>query len=130
MFRAALIIPLFLHACWAKDETISAFTGTGTVWTLTEFEGGDPVFSASITFPEQGQIAGKGPCNSFTAAQSAPYPWVEITDLAATKRACPELDGEAKFFQAISAAVLAEVAGKVMILTTQDGSEMVFGAVE
>ncbi len=114
-----------------KDETISGYATPGVTWTLSELGGAPYPTRATLTFPpEEGQIAGKAPpCNSYSATQSAPYPWFEAGGpVAATKRACPDLPAETAFFDALARVTLAEVAGEVLILSTEDGFEMVFQA--
>lgn len=83
---------------------------------------------ATITFPKQGQIAGTAPCHSYSATQTAPYPWVEAGPILATKRACPDLDAETNFFAALSQASISEVSGDTFLLSDNNGHEMVFTA--
>ena len=42
---------------------------------LAELDGAPFDATATIRFPEEGRIAGEGPCNLYSAAQGAPYPW-------------------------------------------------------
>ncbi|MEM9710477.1 MAG: META domain-containing protein [Pseudomonadota bacterium] len=120
-----LILPLILGLC-APDETVSGYAEPDAVYGL-ETLGGEAVgYEAHIAFPEKGRVQGAGPCNIFSASQSVPYPWIEIGPIAATKRACPDLAGEAAFFAALEAAELVEVAGDVLILTDGAGAEAVF----
>ncbi len=119
-----LVISAF-GACSA-DETISGYADPEAVYDLAEFEGSTAQFEASIAFPEEGRTAGAGPCNQFIAEQSAPYPWFEIGPIAATRRACPELEAEQQFFERLGMMTLAEVSGDVLILSNDDGEEMVF----
>ena len=48
--------------------------------------------------------------------------------MAVTRRACPELAEETRFFQTLEDMTLAEVQGPVLILSNEDGTEMVFEA--
>lgn len=116
-----------LSGC-VTDETLSGFVEPGTVFELRTLDGDTFNARANITFPEPGQVAGQGPCNSFSARQSAPYPWFAIDAIAATRRACPELSQEAAFFDALGAMTLAEVSGRTLILPDSEGQEMVFEA--
>lgn len=111
-----------------RDETISGYADPDVTWTLIELGGAPFKARATISFPEEGRIAGEAPCNSYRATQSAPYPWFEAGAIAATRRACPELAAEAAFFDALARVTLAEVAGEVLILSAEDGFEMVFHA--
>jgi len=123
----ALAAFIFVKAA-GKDETISGYATPGVTWTLSELSGTPYPARATLTFPEEGRIAGKAPCNDYSATQNAPYPWFEAGPVAATKRACPDLPAETAFFDALARVTLAEVAGEVLILSTEDGFEMVFRA--
>ncbi|WP_281823375.1 META domain-containing protein [Jannaschia rubra] len=126
MKRALLLLSL-LAAC-RGDETISGYADPATVWRLTELDGAPFDARATLTFPAQGKVAGQAPCNTFTATQGVPLPWIEIRDIASTRMACPDLAQETRFLDALRAMTLAEVAGDVLILGTDEGHEMVFRA--
>ena len=126
MTRAG-VIALFL-GLWScgQDETISGYADRTATYRLSELNGQTFAADASISFPEKGRIEGRGPCNTYTAQQSAPYPWIDIGPIAATKMACPELERETAFFAALDAAAFAEVGPDLLILSNDDGGEMVF----
>lgn len=117
---------LGLAAC--ADETVSGYAGTDAVWLLTEIDGKAADYTATLRFPRQGRVTGSGPCNTFGAAQTAPYPWFAPGPVEATERACPDLDGEQAFFAALEEMTLAEASGDVLILTDGAGRQMVFRA--
>ena len=124
--RLALLLPLLLSALSCGDETISGYTDRGAVFQLRELDGAHYPARATLSFPEEGQVAGEGPCNSFRASQSAPYPWFAPGPIAATRRACPDLEAESRFFAALSEMTLIEAQGDTVILTNEAGREMVF----
>ena len=108
--------PIWLWAltgCVFGDETVSGYADREAVWQLKEIGGIAFDASASLQFPEKGQISGSGPCNSFTAIQTVPYPWLNVQALAATRKACVDLDDEQQFFSALQAMTLAEVSGDI-----------------
>ncbi len=115
-----------LTACGVSDETISGYADQTAIYELSALQDDPAPFRASITFPEQGRVAGAGPCNLFAAEQISPYPWFELGPIAATRRACPDLDAEQQYFELLSAMTLAEVNGDVLILSNEAGQEMVF----
>jgi heat shock protein HslJ len=125
MRLAALIFLLLTSAC-QRDETISAYGAGDKLWHLSEIDGKAFPSRATLSFSEPGRIAGVAPCNTYSGRMEAPYPWFEATEIAATRRACPDLAAEAAYFHALSAMTLAEVAGETLILSTPDGREMVF----
>ena len=59
-----------------------------------------------------------------------PYPWIKIENIAATKRACPDLAAESAYFTSLQAMTLSEVLGDVLILSNDEGDEMVFRKVQ
>lgn len=125
--RGAALALLALAAC-AGDETVSRFADGAATYRLSEIDGASFPARATIRFAEAGRVSGTGPCNSFTAPQIVPYPWIEIGPIAATRRACPALEAERRYFAALREMTLAEVAEGTLILSTPEGREMVFQA--
>lgn len=125
---ALTILPLLVPTgCIGPDETISGYAGQRD-WHLVSLGDAPYPAAASLRFPAPGEVRGQGPCNGFTATQAAPYPWIEIGPIAATRRACPDLAAETDFFAGLEAAQFAEVGGDVLILSGPEGPEMVFHA--
>ena len=108
---------------------MSGYADPDVIYRLAEIDGTAFTANATIAFPEQGVARGEAPCNIWSATQSAPYPWLDLGPIAATRRACPDLDAETAFFEALGAMALAEVQGPVLILSNDQGREMVFRAV-
>lgn len=127
MTRLGLPLVLTLSAC-AGDETLSAYARPGAVYALQEIDGAPFAARATLRLPGAGQVAGEAPCNQYSARLTVPHPWFALDTLSATERACPDLQAEAAFFAALSAMTLAETAGEVLILSNDDGREMVFRA--
>ncbi|PWE32535.1 META domain-containing protein [Maritimibacter sp. 55A14] len=125
MLRFALPLLLGLSFC-DRDETVSGYAGTDQGWILAEIDGTAFPARATLHFPEEGRIAGEAPCNSYSGTQAVPYPWFEASAIAATKRACPALDAEAAYFEALGEMTLAEVSGRLLILSNDEGRMMVF----
>ena len=122
---AAVALPL----AGCADETVSGYVGREGPWRLVELDGAAFAARATIAFPEPGRIAGEAPCNVFSGAIAVPYPWFALSGLAVTRRACPDLAAEGAFFAALQAMRQAEVSGDVLVLTAEDGRQMVFRAV-
>ena len=127
--RRLLTLPLLaaLAAC-AGDESLTAYGAADKTWVLTEIDGAPALARTTLSFPEPGRLAGRAPCNAYSGAQTAPYPWFEVGPIASTKVACPDLAFEQSYFAALSAMTLSEVSGDILVLSTPEGREMVFKA--
>lgn len=110
------------------DETISGYLSADAVWTLETINGVGFDARATLTFPEEGKVAGDAPCNSYSGTQIVPYPWIGIENLAVTRKACSELPQETTFLATLTDMTIAEVSGNTLILTNDQGNEMVFRA--
>ncbi|MCD2361295.1 META domain-containing protein [Sulfitobacter mediterraneus] len=122
----AALIPLSLVAGCFADETLRGHGAADKIWVLAEARDFTATPSITLTFPEQGRIVGQAPCNSYGTTMDVPYPWFETGPIAATKRACPELETEVAFFDALGSATLSEVFGNTLMLSDDDGMLMVF----
>ena len=123
----AIAIAVALASGPASDETLAAYAEDGTVYALHELGGAPFEAEATIGFSE-GMAGGRAPCNSWRAELAVPYPWFELGPVAATRAVCPDFAEERRFFEALGAMTLAEVAGPVLILSDGAGREMVFRA--
>lgn len=122
-----LIVATLAASC-ERDETLTAYGASDRTWTLQSLDGAPFAARATLTFPAEGSVAGMAPCNSFRGRQSAPYPWFAAGPLLTTRRACPDLKAEQAFLRALEDMSLAEIAGDVLILSNDQGREMVFSA--
>lgn len=128
-FLIACAAFILLTAC-RKDETVTAYGAAKRTWHLTEVDEQAVTYEATLRFPEAGLITGDAPCNTYFATMTVPYPWFEAQDIAATRRACPELASETAFLLALSQMTLSEVLGDTLILSTPEGRKMLFKAHE
>ncbi|WP_425046623.1 META domain-containing protein [Primorskyibacter sp. S87] len=128
--RLLIFLPLIGLSTCESDETVAAYGAAGPTWQLQSLDNTSFSADASLQFEDGGKISGKGPCNSFSAAQTAPYPWFEVSDLVATSASCPSLEAEGAYFAALMAMTQSEVSGNVLILRNDAGHEMLFKAGE
>ena len=124
--RYLLVPGLLATLAGCGDETSSGYATPGAEYHLQEINGTAFPARATITFPEKGRIAGYGPCNSWSATQSAPYPWFKATSIGGTEIACPDLDQEQIFYQRLAAMTLIEFSGPTLLLANDAGDEMLF----
>jgi heat shock protein HslJ len=125
MMRISLILLSILTACF-KDETVSGQTGDASIWVLETMNGIKVSSNITITFPEEGQIAGQATCNRYFGKQTVPMPWFEIKELGSTKMVCPELNLEAQYFRLLQEMTTAEIAQNMLILRADAGNSMIF----
>ena len=110
------------------DETISGYANPDISYQLIEIAGVPAAYTATIMFPQEGSVTGKGPCNSYAAEQTAPYPWFEVGFIRATRAACPDLKFEQEYFDMLTKVTTIEVLENIVILRNEDALEMVFVA--
>lgn len=126
--RALLFVAAFALTGCFKDESLTGYGAANRVWLLQTIDEAPFTASAHLTFPSPGRIEGQASCNSFSANQTAPYPWFTLTVLIATEMACNDLAAEAQFFEALEQMSLSEVLGDTLILSNDAGRQMVFRA--
>ncbi len=110
------------------DETVWRYGGADREWHLVTLNGAPFRSTATLTFPARGQVAGKGPCNSFRSTNSTPYPWINLSPITATRRSCPDLQDEVAYFDALSKASVVVVTGDTLTLSDEEKPLMVFTA--
>ncbi|MBD3676906.1 MAG: META domain-containing protein [Rhodobacteraceae bacterium] len=120
------LLPLLLLAACAGDETISGYADPAARYRLLEMDGNPAGPAVTIAFPEEGKITGAGPCNSYGARQTVPYPWISVEDLFSTERACPDLAFEARYLDRLRGVSLAEASDNTLILSDEDGPVLVY----
>jgi len=123
-----ILAAIFALALTFPDETLRRYGGANNDWHLVTLNGVPFNSSASIAFPARHQIAGQGPCNRFSTSNTKPYPWIEIGPIAATRRACPDLDTEAAYFESLRAATIAIIENDTLTLSDEDKTLLVFKA--
>lgn len=122
-----LLLIALLAGCGA-DETVSGVVSPETVFLLESIADAPFAAKATITFPGAGKVLGEAPCNRWSAAQSLDFPLVKIGPILSTKRACAQQADEAAFFAALETMRRVDATGRVLILSDNAGTEMVFRA--
>jgi heat shock protein HslJ len=125
MIRGSIFLLSILTACFT-DETVSGQTDEQAVWMLSTMNGAPVSTRITITFPEEGRIAGQAACNKYFGSQTMPMPWFEVKNLGATKMACPDLGLEVQYFETLQQTTTAEIIGDMLILRTDTGNALVF----
>ena len=119
-----LALLVLLAGCIGGDETVSKYIDHPK-WQVVSLNGA-PLVGATLDLSEPGRVSGRAHCNQYFAEQSAPYPWFKVGPIGATRMACPDLENEQAYFDALSSMTLAEANGPVLILSNDDGDALVF----
>ncbi|WP_157966298.1 META domain-containing protein [Oceanibium sediminis] len=122
----ALAAVSILAACAPLPDTVGEAAPAGTVYRLAAFNDAPVTFGATVRLLNDGKVSGAGPCNTYTAVQKAPLPWLEITDLASTRRTCDQQRSEDAFFIALQAMDFAEIGGDSLLMTNNAGQSLFF----
>jgi len=117
-----------LNACEQPDETVTAYAKHDGPYQLATMNG--EIFSATATIDLRvtGTVSGHGPCNAYRTSQTAPYPWIELGPITATRRGCPDLDAEAAFLEILGKMTIVEASNEILILSNDARDRMVFHA--
>ncbi|MEJ6399295.1 META domain-containing protein [Yoonia sp. 208BN28-4] len=124
MLRVFPII-IMLSTC-GPDETLTGYGQTDDVYVLQTMNDTPVAQRITLSLSDPGRISGDAPCYSYTARQTAPYPWFDVSPIAAMRMACPDLALEVDFFAGLQSMMFAEALGDTLILTNEDGDSMVF----
>ncbi|WP_247744790.1 META domain-containing protein [Shimia sp. R11_0] len=119
---------LVLANC-GPSETVTQYGGSTYDWRLTEIDGTEVTYQATLELSENGAVDGAGPCNGFSGSQSAPYPWIDIQIDFVEELYCADIDHEEAYLAALSEMSLVEVAGTTMIMSNEAGRQMVFSGI-
>lgn len=122
---AAIMATILIAGCTQNDETFTAYTPQGT-YVLSEINGTETTVETTLTIGENGQFSGRAACNSYNATSIVPYPWFEVTGIAATKMACPNLADEQTYFATLQSMTLAESSSTVLILSNDANESLTF----
>jgi len=107
-----------------QDQTVRAYGADDHIWQLIELRDSPFTAHATLHFPHIGVITGKAPCNSYRAEMHIPYPWFGVSQIASTKRTCPELAAETAFFAALKESSLSNVGQDTLTLSNEAGDPL------
>lgn len=121
-----LLFFLVVVAGCLRDESVTGYAPG--LWRLEQSSAVQIRTESEITLDltTRGQISGRGPCNSYSATQTAPYPWFTPGTIASTRAACPDLAAEHAYLARLARMRLAEVSGPVLILSNDAGETLEF----
>lgn len=124
LLAAPLVV--LLAACSSRGPSVKAPATPQGTWRLVDLAGSEALVDppATLTFSEDGKIAGSGSCNRFFGTAKVASGSIEIAGLGSTKMACPEpiMGQEQRYFEALSGATRYEVEGSQLTIWVK-GSE-------
>ncbi len=125
----------FLLGC-ARCQRTSADPGvipesgkglTGTVWRLADLGGGGVLdrVEATLEFPEEGKVVGKGSCNRFFGSVKIEGERISFGPLGSTRMACPEAvsNQESKYLEALQSAERFTIDGSTLLIHSRGKEE-------
>lgn len=101
----------------------------GTAWQLVSFDGGTPAGIITAQFDAEGRVTGSGGCNSFGGSYITEGDGIQFSQMITTERACLNDDvmsQEAAFYEALSTAVVFNIADDELILIYGDNQTLTF----
>lgn len=124
----AVLLALPLAAACAMEpmtpaEAPAAPPLSGSTWMLERLGDAASPVPVSLSFVD-GRLSGEGPCNRYMGGYEQTGAALDIGAVAATRRACPHLDIENRYFGALTDAAAVEVAGDTLVLRAADGAEL------
>jgi heat shock protein HslJ len=98
-----------------------------TAWRLTDL-GGDGVIDgaeATLEFPEEGRVVGRGGCNRFFAIVAVTSETIRFSGIGSTRMACAEplAAQEAKYLKALESAERFAIEGDGLVIHSSDLAE-------
>lgn len=100
--RTILEVSSIREVKYANEPT---FQLTGSEWLLEDLAGAGVIDNAQATlaFPEEGKVAGRGSCNRFFGPAKISGDSMQLGPLGATRMACPEavMNQETKYLDAL-----------------------------
>mmetsp|Transcript_22661 Transcript_22661/g.37225 ORF Transcript_22661/g.37225 Transcript_22661/m.37225 type:complete len:127 (-) Transcript_22661:4534-4914(-) len=122
---AALAFAGFASICHADDGH-----DLTQDWQLIALNGDRVTVSATLTFVDGDRIAGRAPCNRYSASLTATHPQFHVGPILSTKMACPNLAEESAFFAALATMTQSNTANGTLTLRNTAGATMTFTASE
>ena len=94
-------------------------------WVLIAVDGVATDSRLTLDLNDPTRLSRQGPCNRWFATQSAPWPALDLGAIRSSRRACPELGAEHRYFLALTAMQKASLTPKGHLrLSAPDGRSL------
>jgi heat shock protein HslJ len=121
MFLRPLLLAL------AMTGPVLAQDATGRDWHLLALDGQRVAPGTTLRLEADGSMSGRAPCNSYGTQNTGALPALALRPIRATRMACPRLDEEQAFFDALAVMTTLDLSGPDrLILSGPDGRVMEF----
>ncbi|WP_428926667.1 META domain-containing protein [Marinibacterium sp. SX1] len=131
LLPAALALALGATAAPAQEAApADPYADRDTTWVLVMLDTVPFEATATLRFPQDGQVAGKAVCNNYSGPQDGDFPEFRTGVLMATRMACPDMAQEQVFLDALADMRLAARKDGMLILSDGGDRQMVFTAAE
>jgi heat shock protein HslJ len=113
-----------LSACALSRPVENGIAGQ---WMLFQMNGADAPAFLTLDSSDLARFAGQGPCNRWSAAQTAVLPALNLGAITATEIGCADLAAETALFAALAGMTRAEVQPDgTLLLMAPDGRRLRF----
>lgn len=120
----ALVAGSVLAAQAGADDIRGNWRGN---WVLHLLDETPPSETVTITLaPETGGLSGRAPCNMYSGSFVGTLPAFQPGPIRSTRRACPALALEYRFFETLSAMTEAALKDGVLVLSDANGPRLQF----
>jgi heat shock protein HslJ len=116
MARLTLTAALILAACVQLTQA-EAPVANARDWHLTEIDGAQPGYTATLNLGETGRVTGQAPCNRYFADLAQDGTEFKLGPIGATRMACLQIAGEAEYFSLLGGIEQADYQSGILILT-------------
>lgn len=127
--KIALGLPILLLLAACQDQPAPAPLTPAALardWRLVSLNGAAAPARATLDLREPGRAAGQAPCNRWFATRGGDLPAFTLTQIGATRMACPDLAAESAYLAALAAVTGAALDGDALVLSGPDGAALRF----
>lgn len=118
----ALAALVALTATAAAAQEISP----DTVWRLESVDGEPISGEVTLQLGADGAVSGLASCNRYTGQNTATLPEFAVGPMAMTRMACPDMTLETIYIAALQRIIRAERDGERLVLSDDEGNQLVF----
>ncbi len=128
IYLAAVAVLSLLFISCGTTKSASSTTSvdlSGTAWRLEQAVDVEDKQSFTLSFGEDGRLSGRGSCNLISSQYSLDGSGgLEIGEMGTTRMICPDMQGEAAYFEALKSAKSYSVVDGKLLLYDDSGKRV------